>query len=508
MALRTIGSIFIFLGFSLLFAALGWWGAFYGDIVFESTADPSALLPCLYSKLGSCAFTGELAHYAYSAPALWVALGVLALGVILRGAPRRERSDHMMPSDRLGSPGLATQLSAAPAEQLGEGGIVTASAPSVLPLARPKTPARQMRAPSSPYPPKAALHRYGTNRNIATAEMYAYADSGRSNLGVIGLGVLAAVGALVGLEASFSSFEGINEIAPAKALSTQSATASLAAFPKATAVLTRGQIFRDLQFSARGEVVGDDQIYFTTLTSSKVAVIDSPSGDYRGLLEVNDNRVHQFVIIRRSDDVVALKAELRAQGVYYDPAIAFSPDEDQVMMRALAPKVGHSLIVTNLETGASHTIGLPAFPQPKKAEPDQRNSWIFLETLRWHGDEVQYLSAFECLEPSAKKKMKCTPGEVELYAIRAQSSGAVVEAKKVAAMPKPAQAGLEPFVTDQFRMRLQAYSAALNDGSDKAGSDLKLLTDSLALFAEKHSLDGSNPYAPDVIVALFQDSPE
>jgi hypothetical protein len=342
-------------------------------------------------------------------------------------------------------------------------------------------------------------------RSVASVESYAYVDTGRSNVAVVGLALVAAIVSTVGIQFSFPSVAQIEGLAPPGALAMHAV--DLAEFPKPVTVLTRGQIFRDLQFSARGELIGEDQSYFVTLNNAKVAIIDSRSGDLRTLLEIYNGHVHQFVVTKRSGGEVVLADSVKSTNISYEPSLSFSPSEESIALKAIDPHKNQSLVVMNLETGQKHTIEQPAFPQAKKAQPARRGSFIFLETMRWLSDaEVQYLEAFECLEPEKTKgKSKCRPGEIELFAIRAQTAGPVVEAKEVASFEKPADVSLQAFVSDQFKTRLVAFNALLGEAAKQKTADLKLLAEPMAIFAEKRSLDASDPFSRDVLLALFQE---
>jgi hypothetical protein len=510
LGLRKFSKILIFVGFSLLFGALGWWGAFYGEVVLASGAaagDPSILLPCLYAKFGVCGFTEELSQYSLAISALWLTAAILGLGLVLRAVPERTPTSIIPTLVHREPIAAMPQLSATPDAPAGIQ-TVTADGKSGGEIKRAvvgKQPQRQMRA-NTAFP---TTNRYGPTRSVASVESYAYMDTGRSNVGVIGLALVAAIGATVGLQVAFPSMSQIEELAPPGTLAVRSVT--LAEFPKPVTVLTRGQIFRDLQYSARGELRGEDQSYFVTLSNAKVAVVDSRSGDLRTLLEIYNGHVHQFVVTRRFGGEIVLADSVKGTNLSYEPAISFSPSEERIALKAIDPRSGESLVVMDLETGAKHTIAQPEFPKAKKAQPVRRNSSIFLETMRWLSEEeVQYLEAFECVETQkgtqkSKTKGKCQAGQIELFAIRAQTAGAVIEAKKVASFEKPADISLQDFVSEQFRARLAAYDAMLGDVSKQKSADLKLLAESMSMFAQKRSLDATDPFSQDVLLALFQE---
>jgi hypothetical protein len=75
----------------------------------------------------------------------------------------------------------------------------------------------------------------------------------------------------------------------------------------------------------------------------------------------------------------------------------------------------------------------------------------------------------------------------------------------VASFEKPADVSLQDFVNEQFRARLAAYDAVLGDVVKQKGADLKMLTASMAIFAQKRSLDATDPFSQDVLLALFQE---
>jgi hypothetical protein len=505
LGLKRFSKLLIFIGFSLLFGTIGWWGAFYNDVVLATGGGtPIALLPCLYSKFGVCNFSEELSPYSLAATALWLTGGLLGLGLILRAVPERAPSS-IIPTLASREPVIAVPQLTTP--EISDGIVLVGNEKKAAPgeIRKPGLSARpvhrQMRT-NTAFPTQT---RYSAAHSLATVESYAYMDTGRSNVGVVGLALAAGIGATVGIQFAFPSVSSLEELAPQGALTTS--TVALAEFPKPVTVLTRGQIFRDLQYSARGELMGEDRSYFVTLNNARVAVVDSRSGDFRALLEVNDGQMHQFVVTKRFGGDVLLADSLKGTNNTYDPSISYSPSEEQIALKSIDAYKNQSLVVMNLETGAKTVIQQPTFPQPKKGQTVRRNSSIFLETMRWLSEqEVQYLEAFECQEREKQKgKGKCQPGEVELYAVRAQTAGAVIDAKKVASFEKPADVSLQTFVSEQFRARLTAFNAILGDAAKQKSVDLKMLAEPMAVFAQNRSLDATDPFSQDVLVALFQE---
>jgi hypothetical protein len=100
MDLKKLSSILMIAGAVLAAGAVIWWYAFYSKVIGElnqlnpgSDASSSSVLDtlsCLYSSAGVCSLVSGVASIAgrtpYEPMLLWVGVGLLAVGIIVRFA--------------------------------------------------------------------------------------------------------------------------------------------------------------------------------------------------------------------------------------------------------------------------------------------------------------------------------------------------------------------------------------------------------------------------------------
>jgi hypothetical protein len=97
---KRLGTILIIGGSAVTVAAFAWWLAFYSTIVNELSRAPNAprttsvfdLASCLYSSRDVCGFIAGFARLLGKTPyepmLLWLGLGVLVAGVVIRLAAK------------------------------------------------------------------------------------------------------------------------------------------------------------------------------------------------------------------------------------------------------------------------------------------------------------------------------------------------------------------------------------------------------------------------------------
>ena len=101
MDFKRLGTILIVGGSAVIVAAFAWWLAFYSTIVNELSRAPNAprggtgvfdLVSCLYSSRDVCGFIAGFARLLGKTPyepmLLWLGLGGLVVGVVMRLAAK------------------------------------------------------------------------------------------------------------------------------------------------------------------------------------------------------------------------------------------------------------------------------------------------------------------------------------------------------------------------------------------------------------------------------------
>jgi hypothetical protein len=98
---KRLGTILIIGGVAVIVAAVAWWFAFYSAIMSELSRAPNAppggnsvfnVISCLYSSQDVCGFIAGFARLLgrtpYEPMLLWLGLGGLVVGVVVRLAAR------------------------------------------------------------------------------------------------------------------------------------------------------------------------------------------------------------------------------------------------------------------------------------------------------------------------------------------------------------------------------------------------------------------------------------
>ncbi len=95
MDFRRLGLLLITGGGVLVVAAVAWWLHFYAPLAQDLNVDLGRALRCLYSTSGACGLVTGVAQLGGKTPyepmLLWIGLGALAAGILIRFSSVRSR---------------------------------------------------------------------------------------------------------------------------------------------------------------------------------------------------------------------------------------------------------------------------------------------------------------------------------------------------------------------------------------------------------------------------------